>query len=150
MKKKSAILLSALLAIGIAGTAAAQSAEDAIEYRQSVFQTVKWNMGPMTAMAKGEKPFDKDAFLKHATRVEQLSHMPLEGFTPDSDLGETDAKPEVWSKRAEFEKRMKNWQEQAAKLAQVAKAGDERAIKAQFGELGKSCKACHDDFRVKR
>jgi len=30
----------------------------------------------------------------------------------------------------------------------VAAAGDQGAIKAQFGEVGKACKACHDDYRA--
>ena len=35
----------------------------------------------------------------------------------------------------------------ANKLAEVAAGGDAAAIKAQFGELGKACKSCHDKFR---
>ncbi|PZP65134.1 MAG: hypothetical protein DI596_00055 [Azospira oryzae] len=31
----------------------------------------------------------------------------------------------------------------------MAKTGDEKAMKTQFGELGKACKACHDDYREK-
>ena len=33
-------------------------------------------------------------------------------------------------------------------LAQAAKGGDEKAMRSAAGEVGKSCKACHDDFRV--
>ena len=29
----------------------------------------------------------------------------------------------------------------------AAKTGDVAAIRAAFGETGKSCKACHDQFR---
>ena len=28
-----------------------------------------------------------------------------------------------------------------------AATGDQAAIKAQFGELGKACKSCHDKYR---
>jgi len=38
-------------------------------------------------------------------------------------------------------------QGEVAKLNTVAKAGDIAAIRAQFGEAGKACKACHDDYR---
>jgi len=40
-------------------------------------------------------------------------------------------------------------QAQAAKLAEVAKGGDFNAAKAQLGETGKACKACHDKYRNK-
>jgi cytochrome c556 len=32
----------------------------------------------------------------------------------------------------------------------VAHGGDQGAVKAQFGAVGKACAACHDDFRVKQ
>ena len=37
--------------------------------------------------------------------------------------------------------------EEVVKLNAAAKSGDIAAIRAQFGETGKSCKACHDNFR---
>jgi len=40
-------------------------------------------------------------------------------------------------------------QQEAAKLAEVAQSGDFNAVKAQVGETGKSCKACHDKYRNK-
>jgi cytochrome c556 len=38
-------------------------------------------------------------------------------------------------------------QGEITKLNTVAKGGDISAIRAQFGEVGKACKACHDDYR---
>jgi cytochrome c556 len=35
-------------------------------------------------------------------------------------------------------------------MAKVAATGDEAAVKAQFGKLSETCKACHDDFKAKR
>ena len=40
-----------------------------------------------------------------------------------------------------------NFQQEAAKLTEVAKGGDEAAIKAQFGKTAETCKACHKEFR---
>ena len=34
-------------------------------------------------------------------------------------------------------------------LDEVAKSGDFNAAKAQLGETGKACKACHDKYRNK-
>jgi cytochrome c556 len=42
---------------------------------------------------------------------------------------------------------MNNFQQEATKLAEVAKGGDETAIKAQFGKTAETCKACHKEFR---
>lgn len=144
-----AIAVVGLLLSGLASTAQAVDADEAIGYRQGIFKAIKWNVGPMGAMLKGERPFDAQVFLKHASRLEALSQMPLEGFVQGSDVGETDAKPEIWSQWPKFESRMKDFQTESAKLMQVAKTGDQGAIKAQFGATTKTCKACHDDFRIK-
>jgi cytochrome c556 len=40
-------------------------------------------------------------------------------------------------------------QQEVAKLNAVAKGGDVKAIREQFGVAAKSCDNCHDDFRAK-
>ena len=37
----------------------------------------------------------------------------------------------------------------AAKLVAAAKVGTLDAVKGPFGDLGKSCNNCHDDFQSK-
>ena len=44
---------------------------------------------------------------------------------------------------------MKDLETATGKLAEVAKAGDEAATKAEFGETVKVCKGCHDEYKVK-
>ncbi len=148
--KKFAAAVAGIMALGVVGSALAEDKYDeAIEYRKAAFTMVKWHFGPMGAMAKGKIPFDAKAFAYHAEALAVLSKMPLEGFIEGSDMGETKAKPEVWSKRTDFEAKMQAFEKAAGELAVVAKSGDEGAIKAQFGETGKTCKSCHDDFKNK-
>ena len=40
-------------------------------------------------------------------------------------------------------------QKAVATLVAESKGGDEGKFKAAFGEVGKTCKGCHDDFRTK-
>jgi cytochrome c556 len=133
----------------LAGLAFAQKPEDAIKYRQGVYRVIGWNFGPMAAMAKGEKPYDAAAFARHAEIVAFMSKLPLEGFIPGSENGETKAKPEIWLDMDDFKAKLEKMQNEAAKLAEVAKGGDFSAAKAQLGETGKACKACHDKYRNK-
>ena len=60
----------------------------------------------------------------------------------------TRAKAEIWAKPQDFEAAQKLFAAQAAKLNTVAAAGDVAGVKAQFGEVGKACKNCHDTFRT--
>ena len=148
MRLPAPIPVAAVLATAFTAGAWAQvKPEDAIEYRKSVFTVVKWDFGPMAAMVKGKIPFDAMQFSAHANRVANMAPRALEGFIPGTDEGDTRAKPEIWTDWDTFESRMQTFVDHSAKLAALAGEGDEAAIKKQFGETGKACKACHDDFR---
>jgi cytochrome c556 len=49
----------------------------------------------------------------------------------------------------DFKSKAEKMQAETAKLVQAAKTGDAAALKAQVGETGKACKACHDNYRNK-
>ena len=63
------------------------------------------------------------------------------------DVGKTLAKPEMWQKPADFAAKSKTFRQAALAFNATAKAGDLTAIKAGFGDLAKTCKACHDGYR---
>ena len=150
MKRLIAAFLFVACSSLFAGSALAQAKpEDAIKYRQGVYRVIGWNFGPMAAMAKGDRPYDAAAFARHAEIVAFMSKLPLEGFVPGSDSGETKAKPEIWLDLDDFKAKLEKMQAEVAKLAEVAKSGDFNAAKAQLGETGKACKACHDKYRNK-
>ena len=151
MNKAARLACGAVIA-ALAATASAQDVkpERAIKYRQGILQAIGWDMGPMAAMVKGEKPFDKDEFLKRATWVSELAPMAWEGFTPGSDQGApTKAKPEIWKDMAKFKQYQEAMQAASLKLVAAAKTGTLDAVKGPFGDLGKTCSNCHDDFRAK-
>lgn len=84
-----------------------------------------------------------------AALATQMSDWFPQGSGPESRV-KTDAKPEIWSDPAGFEKALKNFQAEAPKLQQLAAANDVGGIKAQVGKLGGACKGCHDNYRVPR
>jgi cytochrome c556 len=154
MNKKS---MGIILAGGLLGaslltvaSAAGPKPEDAAKYRQSVYTIIGWNFKPIGAMVKGEVPFDAAAVTRHAEYVELMSKAALEGFPegsgPDA-VKNTESKPEIWTNWDKFETAMTDFQQEAAKLTEAAKGGDEAAIKAQFGKTAETCKACHKEFR---
>lgn len=64
------------------------------------------------------------------------------------DVGKTGAKPEIWQNSQDFAAKLHGFQEAAKAFNTAAMSGDDAAIKAKFGELGQSCKACHDKYRA--
>lgn len=146
MKSPRVAILSALV-LGLSPLVQAADPDDAIEYRQGIFEAFKWNFGPMGAMAKGKMPYDPAVVSKNAGRLSMLSDMPWEGFIDGSDAGDTDARAEIWSQPDEFKKRIETFQTEVRKLNEVAAKNDEKAFRTQFGAVAKACKGCHDDFR---
>jgi cytochrome c556 len=57
-------------------------------------------------------------------------------------------KPAAFEQPAKFNEIAQTLAKQTGELAGIAKSGDFDAIKAQFGEVGKTCKACHSQFRA--
>jgi cytochrome c556 len=144
----TALSAAVIMAVSTA-TVAQVKPEDSIKYRKAAFALIGYNFGSLGAMAQDKKPYNKDEAIRNAEAVAALGKMPLEHFGPGTDKGDTKAKPEIWSQMEKFRGLMGKMNEQTTKLAQVAKAGDLAALKAQFGETGKTCKACHDDYRAK-
>lgn len=144
-------IYAALLSFGVLSAlpAAAQFAkpEDAIKYRKAAFTVMGTHFGRIGAMANGRVPFDAKAAAENAELVLAMSKLPFDAFGPGTDKGETRAKPEIWSEMDKFKAGASKLQEDALKLNLAAKGGNLDAIKAAFGEVGKSCKACHDAYR---
>jgi cytochrome c556 len=146
MKKIAAMGLAGLLA-AVSTTAIAAKPEDAINYRQGVFSAVKWHFGTMGEVVKGKQDYDAEDFARRADIVAQLSKLPLEGFVAGSYEGETDALPAIEENWDKFEGGMNKFIETADALAAAAKTGDMDQIRPAFGEVGKTCKGCHDNFK---
>jgi cytochrome c556 len=146
-------IAAAALAAASAGIAFAQQGpkpEDEIRYRQSVMNVIGRAVGPMGAMAQGKAPFNASVAQKNSALVESLIGLPWNSFGPGNDKGApTKADPKIWTDSAKFKQAGDDAQKAVATLAAAAKGGEEAKFKAAFGEVGKACKACHDDFRMK-
>ena len=62
--------------------------------------------------------------------------------------GKTGAKAEIWQKPDDFAAKMKAFQSAAAGFNAAAQGGNAASVTAAFGDLGKSCKSCHDSYRT--
>ena len=147
MKKSLLLLAATTLIIPSVFANNFKEPADAIKYRKAAFGLIAYNFGDMGAMLKGKKPFDAAVFASRATNVAALASIPHEGFITGSDTGKTDALAKIWQDKADFDSKMLTFQENATKLAVVAKTDDQNKIKQAFGETGKSCKGCHDVYK---
>ncbi|WP_119165393.1 c-type cytochrome [Algihabitans albus] len=151
--RNSRLLLSAVVAASIVAAggfgALASDAEDAVKYRQGVFQGLKWNIGPLAAMAKGEMAFDAAEVELRSQRIANLSTTIVEGFPEGSDMiADSDALPEIWEDKDVFMEKATALGEAATDLSSAAPTLDAGGLGPMVGAIGQACKACHDDFRA--
>jgi cytochrome c556 len=151
--KLKLVAVSLSMAVGAAFTldAAAQAKpETQVKQRQAAMTLQGKYMGPMGGMAQGKIPFNAAVVQRNAGFLEALSKMAWDGFDPNTKGVKSAALPAIWEKSDEFKKAAENFENEATKLAQVSKSGDEAAVKAQIGATGKACGACHEKFREKQ
>ncbi len=150
--KKSIIALALAAGIGAAPVAMSHLDPTAfhLSYRQSLFAILGANFGPMSSMVKGEIPWDSARFKGYADDLATASTLDfMRGFPDGSDGGQTRARPEIWSNKADFEAKLDDFRREAAKLAEAAAGDDQKAIMMQFQSTGGTCKGCHDDYKSK-
>ena len=150
MKKISQIVICFLLLAGASGAADAQFAkpEFAIKYRQSVMFLMSQHFGRMAAMLNEKSSYNKEVFVDNALLVQTLSRLPWQAFRmPGTDKGDTALKSSAFEQQDKFNEFAQTLEKQITDLVGKAKNDDFNAIKTQFGEVAKSCKACHSQFR---
>jgi len=135
------------------GGAGPSPSKVAIETRKAAYTLIGNYFRQLGAVARGTAPYDEADATKRIARIAFLSNLPGEAFPDVSNVGEPDtkAKADVWTNRADFDKRLKDFQAHAVALVQVnaTEKGATDAFKAAVVALGEDCKGCHDTYKVK-
>lgn len=157
MKRIQPVALAALALATLAMTVGAQAQqgpkpEQLIKWRQSAYQVIAWNNGRIKANVEGT--YNKEEAIKAANTIAALANSGLGAlFAPGTETGkgwhETTVKPELFKPGSKVGEYAAAFTKEANELAQVAQLGDQAKLKEQFGRLGKTCKACHDDYKNK-
>lgn len=140
-----------VLGAGVAQSAFAQvKPEILVKQRQAVMTLQGKYFGPLAAVAQGKAPYNAAAVQRNAGFLDNLSRMAWDGFDPSTRNEKTRALPAVYENNAKFKENTTRLENETSKLVAVSNSGDEAAVKAQIGAVGKVCGSCHDDFRQKQ
>lgn len=124
-----------------------------IKARKAVFQVYGYNMGLLSGMAKGKIDYDAQTAIDAAWNLNAASMMKNGTmWPPGSDNGQvegTRALPEIWSTYPAIVEKGEALTVASEALVAVAGNGLE-ALQGAIGDVGNSCKGCHDDFRAKK
>jgi cytochrome c556 len=142
-----AVTTVAGLAVSLPAAAQFQKPEDAVKYRRSAMFVMANHFGRIGAMVNGRVPYDAATAAANAEVVATMSKLPFIGFvegTATTEKGKASAK--IWSDKSGFDAASRKMQDEVAKLTAASKANNLDTLKAAFGDVGKSCKACHDEY----
>ncbi|MBX2830102.1 MAG: cytochrome c [Rhodospirillales bacterium] len=146
-------LLGAMFAAGtiMPMTANADETMDnaTVENRKMLMDGIGGAMGTLGCYLKGKCELPEPVLRNLANGIAfaaAAAPSAFEAKTMDASV-KTTATDNVWTDWADFSGRFPALKDAA--LAMAAVAGDKSAMGAAMGDLGKSCKGCHDTYRSK-
>ena len=142
-------VVAGALLLGVGAVAAQQ---DVVKDRQATMKNAGKNLGGvLSAMAKGDKPYDQAAV--DAALVELAGFAKkIPALFPDSTKGlrgegDYSPSPKVWEDKAGFHVQNANLEKAVADV--TGKIKDLDSLKANLPTIGKGCSGCHETYRLK-
>jgi cytochrome c556 len=146
---KRIVVVAAVLAFS-AGAVVAQ--QDQVKRTQAMMKDNGKNAGALSAMVKGEKPYDQATvnaalaqFEDTAKNLPTLFPASMKGLKLEGDY---DPSPKIWDDKAGFESQINSFAKVVADAKGKIKNLD--TLKAELPVIGKQCGGCHETFRIKR
>jgi cytochrome c556 len=145
---KRVLIVGGTLLLGVGAVWAQQ---DSTKEVQTLMKGNGKNAGAMSAMVKGEKPYDQATvdsalaqFEDTAKKLPNLFPASAKGVKLDGDYSTS---PKVWEDKAGFDAKIASF----AKIVSEAKGKikDLDSLKANMPAIGKECGGCHETYRVK-
>lgn len=145
MTKTSAVILLSGLVFSTAVLA-----EDVIEQRQDLMKQAGKSAKVIGGMLKKQEPFDATAAMAALEAWKNTADNAGDLFPLGSDTGhDTEASPEIWNNREGFESKMADFK-YAADKAIEANPASLAALGEAVNPVFKTCKGCHEDFRIEK
>jgi cytochrome c556 len=119
-----------------------------MKQRHEDYEKIGDAMKVISRQLKGDSP-DLAQVRQNAGVIAQLAPQVQNWFPAGTgpDVGKTEAKAEIWQKPEDFAAKSRHFTRAAQAFQAAANGNDLAAIRAAHGNLGKSCKACHDLYR---
>ena len=148
LRMKQVLVVGGALLLGMGAVWAQQ---DSVKEVQSLMKGNGKNAGAMSAMVKGEKPYDQATvdsalaqFEDTAKKLPNLFPASAKGVKLDGDYSPSS---KVWEDKAGFDAKIASF----AKVVGEAKTKikDLDSLKATMPAIGRECGGCHETYRIK-
>ena len=145
------VLILAGVLLAASAALAHEGATGIVKQRMEAMKDIAASMKVVGTMVKGETAFDRDAVGEAARTIKGHAEAMPAQFPDGSTQHPSEALPAIWRDWDAFTAIAARLAEHAGALADEAAAAESiDALKARFGEVAQTCKACHQDFRVKQ
>ena len=131
-------------AVAISMCSLAVTDEDQVEYRQEVMSAIGGTMGAIGKILKQEVDRPSD-LAPLAAALAELATTAQSVFPEGSEGG--DALPEIWEDPEDFADRLQALKDSASAFREAASLGEMAQIGPAVGEVGRSCRGCHQRYR---
>jgi cytochrome c556 len=138
-------LLPAAMVLALVTSIAHADDQDVIDYRVHIMKTMSEEVAAINLILQHKAP--AESFSTHVKVLAVTAATAKKAF--EADIAGVHAKPEIWTKWADFSKRLDELQASTADLAKVAEAGGVEAAGPKV-QTALTCKSCHDVYRVPR
>jgi cytochrome c556 len=124
------------------------ASETVQEARHELMEQSKEAAKPVAGMLKGEQTFDAAVVMESFQTWAEIAAQFGDLFPEGSETGfDTEAKATIWSDRKGFEEQLEAFAN-ASNAALEARPQDLESLKAAAGPVFKTCKGCHEEYRV--
>jgi cytochrome c556 len=137
-------IFSAVLTAALLGMACLPASAGVIEDRKANF---KANNASMRTIGGALGAGDFATIAAEAQKIADWAAVMPDYFPEGSGTGDTSARPAIWENFEGFTAAAKANHDAALTLLAAAEAGDVNAAKSALGEVGGTCKACHQQFK---
>ncbi len=152
MFKKAMITVAA----GLFATSVVQAdyfdPEDAVQYRQALYQVISAQTSVMGGMVRGDIEFDAQEINKRAQNIAQTGALLPETYFPETrGVSESRMRDRAWNNMADFQSKGENFGKALSELLEASTSADFdlRQARSTVGALVQSCRSCHDDYRAR-
>jgi len=170
----------AMLSVYTPEAIAHKGAKGVVKKRMDAMKSIGDNMKAIKKMLAGEQPYDAGKVKKAAGAIKSHAGKPLVKLFPKGSMQKpTEATPKIWEDWDAFEENAMRLQvyagvleasagrpegaAEASGLSETIKASDiteggwptvaelnQLPLQAVFMAMGKTCKSCHESFRIKK
>ncbi len=170
MIKTTPVLILACLMLAGPIAASHDGATGVVKERMVLMSNLAESMKALAGMLKGKTPYDAARVKQHARQLADHGSSALTKLFPEGSLDKPSAaRPQIWQDWEKFKSLAAQLTQAAQALEQAAGApagpnlggpskhgmakhgaGAPGPVRAAFRNVGRTCAACHKDFRVKK